>query len=134
MRTIAPIIAPIIASLSLTLVGCGGGDEGPKTYPVSGTVTIDGAPLGNGNITFDVKSGGHPTMGAIADGKFNFEVAAGSYTVRVNAVEETGEKDQYDEPVTVSVVDPAFNVDSTLTADVKESENTFSFDVKRIAE
>lgn len=127
-------IAPFIVFFCLTVIGCGGGDSGPKTYPVTGTVNIDGAPLSDGNITFDVNGSGHPTMGAVVDGKFDFEAAAGNYTVRVNAIEQTGEKDQYGEVVTISIVDPAFNDTSTLSAEVKEGDNSFSFEVKRIAE
>ncbi len=39
-------------ALLLPIVGCGGGNEGPERYDVSGTVTYGEKPLGRGRITF----------------------------------------------------------------------------------
>jgi hypothetical protein len=53
---------------SLVIMGCG--DGRPTRVPVSGTVLIDGQPLGRGNIKF-VPADGRPSAGKIAaDGSF----------------------------------------------------------------
>jgi hypothetical protein len=58
----------ILLLLMLTLLaGC---DDRPTRVPVSGIVTIDGQPLGRGNIKF-VPASGRPSAGAIGeDGRF----------------------------------------------------------------
>src|SRR5690606_23163415 len=42
----------LFACLSLGLVGCGAGADGPPMYAVSGLVTFDGQPVEKGRILF----------------------------------------------------------------------------------
>ena len=112
-------------------IGCGGGDKRETTL-VSGTVTFAGKPLEEGNIVFDPVDGtGGSSMGAITNGKFEFESELGNKRVLINAVRVTEEKDQYGEPVTESYIPAKYNEESTLTAEVKaDGENTFTFELE----
>lgn len=88
------------ATLLLSLLlGCvaGCGDGGPKLYPVSGRVTIDGEPLTYGYIRF-VPTEGRPSDAQLAsDGTFTLRyqggregALAGSHRVEVAANEVLG--------------------------------------------
>ena len=44
-------LVALVGSL-LLLVGCGDGDTGPATVPVSGTLTLDGNPVAGAEVTF----------------------------------------------------------------------------------
>ena len=63
---------------AILLVGCGGGDEGPKLVPVSGVVTVDGAPLATANVSFRPDTSKGNTVpyepGGAADGTGRFEL------------------------------------------------------------
>lgn len=115
--------------LALTIAGCGGNPdlkEGAQKYKVSGTVTLDGKPLENGSVTFDPKDGsGTPAFGGIEDGKFNCEVAAGTWIARFAAgTRDTGEKDEYGEPITESIVLPEkYTSKSEVEVVIKAEEN-----------
>jgi hypothetical protein len=109
------------------LGGCESG--GPKTYPVSGTVTWNAQPLADGNITFiDLDKAGLEHAGKIAEGKFQCQVAAGKKKVVITASREVGKVDpamgaaprqQY---IPARYSDP-FN--TTLRAEVKpDGDNT----------
>lgn len=41
----------IFLALALSLPGCGGGTDGPPRVPVAGTVTLDGQPLANAEVS-----------------------------------------------------------------------------------
>lgn len=82
-----PILA---AALLLGAVGCG--DGRPARVPVSGVVSIDGAPVTRGSIKF-VPERGRPSFGEIgSDGRFtltcydgNDGALPGKHRVQVNA-------------------------------------------------
>lgn len=78
----------LVAWLPLCL-GCG-----PRTFPISGTVSFDGEPLTAGTITFEPADGRGPTAGGeIAAGRY--EVAAptaGDKRVRIFATRPTGRR------------------------------------------
>src|SRR6187402_3508457 len=72
----------------VVMTGCGGDPLGRQ--PISGTVSIDGAPVEKGNIAFTpVDTAPTSTGGTIEAGKFSFErskgLPAGKYRVKVNA-------------------------------------------------
>jgi hypothetical protein len=62
----------ILLGLGLFLgAGCGAQDEGPKTYPVSGTVTLKGQPAEGVTVSFIPDSGGQSAVGVTdASGKY----------------------------------------------------------------
>jgi hypothetical protein len=66
----------------LMVAGCN--DAGPKTYLVTGTVTLDGQPLKEADILFlplDTSLG--PDAGRIRDGHFAFRAKAGRKLVQI---------------------------------------------------
>lgn len=81
--------------------GCG--DGGPKTYPVSGTVTLDDKPLAGATITFFPDSGNNPAATlSDAQGKYAMSTrkqgdgaVTGSYTVTVTKYQRGPEENPY---------------------------------------
>jgi hypothetical protein len=78
--------------LLLTILGlCGCGGANVNVAPVSGTVTLDGAPLKTASVTFQPKEGGRPSFGVTNDqGRYVLEYSlnelgakVGTCTVRI---------------------------------------------------
>ncbi len=70
----------LVVSLSgATLVGCGSGAPTVNTVPVSGTVTLDGKPLGEAVVKFyDVEGKNNPSAGT-TDASGNFSLGFATY-------------------------------------------------------
>ncbi|NLE39896.1 MAG: hypothetical protein GX621_17905 [Pirellulaceae bacterium] len=117
--------------------GCGEN----RRQGIEGTVTFDGRPIPNGNISFIPQGDARgPAAGAvIKDGRFAIDPAkgtfAGTFRVEIVAARETAEA--VVDPVTGERVSlreqyiPAkYNVESELTADIKEGEpNRLEYDL-----
>ena len=93
----ADILRTLLVSTGLLLLvsGCGEGNTLGR-HPISGTVTLDGAPLPQGNIAFQPTSGGATSSGAtITAGKYSMDAAKGlpSGTYRVVINSSSGSKD-----------------------------------------
>ena len=87
--TIDQLRRPYLAVLGLTVVvgslGCGR-TPGLNVHPVSGTVTVDGAPLAEGWITFRALEGDTRGMaGRITNGAYRAEAFAGPARIAVTA-------------------------------------------------
>ena len=86
----------VLVLCSILLSGCGG--DGLNRASVSGTVTLDGAPITDGYVTFTSEPGTScPTVaGVIKDGSYTIPVkngpVPGNYTVTVSASAPTGNK------------------------------------------
>ena len=123
------------ACLSLfVLAGCGDG-RGVRV-PVSGAVTVDGAPLAFGSILFEPLAGGdnnRPGGGALeSDGTFRVSaytafdgLPPGSYRVAITGTEHISDTSQrwhaprkYSQPAT-----------SGLTAEIEEATDQLNFDL-----
>jgi hypothetical protein len=120
-----------LACLLVLLVGCG--PSGPKTYPISGTVSWNGQPVPKGHIVFASADGSMaPDAGAILDGRFAFRAKAGHKRVEVYADRESGPPD----PVMhiaprESYIPAEYNAQTTLTAEVVAgADNEFNFDLR----
>jgi hypothetical protein len=139
-----------------SLVGCGGGGEGaskgPKTYPVSGTVTQGGKPLEGATILFVLSDGKKSASGkSDSSGRYTLSTAkpgdgavAGQYKVAITKFDtaasgvDMSDKD-YTPPDPSKPAPVAKNLlpdkyakpdSSGLTATVKESgENKIDFTV-----
>lgn len=90
-------------TLALFVVtGCGGGPDRPQTVPVSGTVTYNGEPVADANVTFYPEEGRPASGKTDAQGRFDslttFEpgdgAVVGKHTVTVNPSSEVS-----DEPI-----------------------------------
>lgn len=112
---------------ALLLSGCGG--DGPAKYSVTGSVQLDGAPLPEGDITFEPKTKTlHPGQSNIKDGKYSTQLENGSYAVKIQArkkvplgpgeVSASGEKEKL-----VPIIPPQFNDKTTLAVDVSGATN-----------
>lgn len=119
-----------LAGCVLALLG-GAGCSNDPFREVSGTVTLDGKPLPEGEIIFiSPDNSTTPSTGPIADGKFQFKATVGAKKVQVNAVRDTG-RVELGAKVYESIIPPQYNAKTTLTADVKASgPNEFAFEVK----
>ena len=124
-------LALTITLLAISLTGCG--ESGPATYPVSGTVTLDGQPLENGRIVFrDTERKISSAGGPITNGEFSFRSQPATMRVEINARREIpgkfvspapGEK----VPLTEETIPARYNKKSEMTKEVTEGENTFEF-------
>lgn len=129
--------------LILALVGCGGGtpsDNLPRTA-VSGSVTLDGQPLAQGNIAFDPAERGPGTtqaIGEIKDGKFSIEKTLGpvpgKYKVSISSIPPVAIAPGED-PGTRPKMDPEkvpaqYNIKTTMTQEVAAGSPPLTFDLK----
>ncbi len=125
--------------LPLVIAGCGGKDDGPERFPVSGTVTFDGAPVADGEIRFlPIDGNGAADATRIIAGRFETTATAGPKRVEVTATREVPGK-MVESAVNPGQMEPAieeyipaqYNTDSTLGEEVNAAgPNTFTFDLK----
>lgn len=125
----------VLTALVVMICGCA-----EKMHSVSGQVSLDGAPVVDGSISFAPTDGKGPSFGgAIVSG--SYAVAApthGRKVVRVSAIRTTGRKVPEDPLIPNSpLVDETepyipieFNDQSTLTCDVVAGPNSFDFNLK----
>jgi hypothetical protein len=112
----------------LTAEGCG--DAGPKTYPVSGTVSLDGRPLEEGDIYFyPLDPNISADAGKIKAGQFAFRTKAGKKRVEIRASRVVpGKQTPMGGPVRTEFLPPRYNTQTSLTAEVlAKDENRFEF-------
>ena len=75
----------LLAVGAVFISGC---NNGPKHYPVAGTVTLDGVPLSDGEIIFFPIPDGPPDSGLLEDGTFSLMCLPGEKRVQVTAVRD----------------------------------------------
>ena len=122
--------------LFVVMIGCGGKSE--KRYPVTGKVTLDSQPLGEGTITFTPIGKGLSSGGTIQNGSYSIPEdqgpSEGKFKVAVNSRKATGKsikgRDNSTVPETAEIVAPQFNATSGLTADIGSGKSEHNFDVK----
>ncbi len=119
----------------LAAIGCE--QPGPKTYPVSGTVTFDSKPIAQGDILFIPENRAlAPEGGKIADGKFQARAKPGTCRVEITAL-NIGPDTQVimGSPIAENFIPERYNGESELTADVSATEeNVFEFALQSSAE
>ena len=130
-----PTLSAGCAALALVLsAGCG---SEPKAE-VSGTVTLDGAPIENGAIQFYPVGANGQTAGAgIENGKYKVSTSVGEMTVTINASKVVGKQKMYDTPDSpvidkvVEILPPEYNSMSTLKVTLKAGVNeNVNFELK----
>jgi hypothetical protein len=113
------------------LFGCGG--ENLDIAPVSGTVTLDGAPLKRASVTFQPKDGGRPSFGVTNDqGRYVLEYSVqdlgakvGTCRVRITTESRSDDagskpskelvpKRYFQEPIEVQVESKSNTIDIAL--------------------
>jgi len=127
----------LLSALLLLAVAGGCGPGGPKTYPVSGTVTFDGEVVADGYIVFTGKSSTVPPATAtIADGKYSLLATADTHRVEIQASRFIGPEN----PIMglrakAQYVPERYNIESTLSAEVTPTgENRFPFELTSTSE
>lgn len=132
----------VLGVFGVSVAGCNGdGDQRPRER-VSGTVTLDGAPLAAGDITFmpaDPASSSTAAAGKVVNGAYDIPHAEGPmpgpYRVSISSVEETAppnaakaQPGDGDAPILKERLPATYNKDTTLKADVaKGGKNVFDF-------
>ena len=130
----------------IVAAGCGGGsDDGLDRQNVYGKVTLDGAPLPHGIISFDPAEGSPGTVsvgGVVTDGSYNIERATGptpgKYRVSIRSAGTDEGIDLNAAPgappprkkAAKDPIPPEYNTKSTLTAEVKAESTEVNFDLK----
>ena len=112
------------------IVGCGG----DGLTDVTGTVTIDGMPLAEGDIILEAADKNAAPQGTtIKNGEFKLRIAPGNKIVRITASEGDGKIDPLMKTEGKRSIIPAeFNEKSTLTAEIKAGVNApLTFEVKK---
>ncbi|QDU74459.1 hypothetical protein Pan97_14670 [Bremerella volcania] len=113
--------------------GC---DQGPARepnprYAVTGTVTLDGQPLTEGEIIFesaeDAAAGIPPAIGKIENGKYEVKAAPGTKKVSISVKVPDGPADVTGLQPTKETIPAKYNAKTTLTSDVTEGKNTADF-------
>ncbi|MFO0950537.1 MAG: hypothetical protein U0835_05170 [Isosphaeraceae bacterium] len=132
-------LAAAVLALAALAPGCGSEPADFPREPVAGTITLDGRPLDEGLITFTPTDKPEPVVSAVVtDGAFTLGrpdgPAPGPHRVEVWSQKPTGktvrDPDRAGEKVAEvrSVVPEHYNVNTTLTAEVKPgADNRFEF-------
>jgi hypothetical protein len=126
MRGFVRAPSPLALVSIVVLAGCGSGEVGPLKVEVSGTVTLDGAPLPEGEITFHPTGPGQTGGGPIKDGEFTVELTPAAMKVEITSWRETGQSETLESGesgvVRTQVVPAQFNEKTTLEATIPESD------------
>ena len=147
MITRVPLVAVLLAMPVVLGCGSAGGDR-PTTYPVAGTVTMNGQPVADANLNFQLADGTRGTVG-VTDAQGRYELTTftaddgalpGEYRVAVTqfekpapgaAVDEDHPNYDPDAPAFVPqnlLPDRYANPETSgLTATVTEGPNTVDF-------
>lgn len=139
------LLVVAVSLLTLQLTGCGRVNDQPELGQVTGTVTLDGAPLKGIEVVFFPDSG-RPARGKTdAEGKYELRYIREVFGTKVghNRVEiapnEEGEEDSEEDDSSENdsakqtrkrgkVKIPArYNTETVLEADVQPYENVFDF-------
>lgn len=121
-----------VGAIGLLLTGCG--PAGPVKHLVTGTVTLDGQPIPDGNIILsDPQLHLSPAGGKIVDGQYRLESWAGTKCVAVFAHRDTGE--EFNEMMQMTItkreqyVPARYNDRSELTIEVAAGDNQINLEL-----
>lgn len=115
------------------LTGCGGSNDGPTRYDVSGSISYQGEPLESGRITFvpDEEKGNQGPVGyaLIKGGKYDTSAPGGKGTI-AGGIQILITGYDFTKTATNEVRPPLF-VDYKETADInaEDASTTLDFDV-----
>lgn len=136
MRSSSTYIRFTLAILVLCSVGCGGGDDGPQMYVVSGTVSMEGSPVETGRILFRTAGAGKAFSADINDGAYELEAEAGEMAVEITASRiipgkfDNSNPDDEPQPVGEMYIPAKYNSKTELKATVNpDGENEVPFNL-----
>lgn len=124
----------LLAFVAALAAQAGCGSTSARTYVVTGTVTLDGAALPQGDITFRSLDPDVPSdAGKISNGSFRFQARAGKKRVEIYAsriVPGSEKNGLMGRPKREEIVPTRYNTRSELEVDVTaEGANAFSFEL-----
>jgi hypothetical protein len=140
----------LLFTMGLLLLGCGGPEvDRVELVRVRGLVTLDGKPLSKAVIVFEAPDGSFSYAQTSSRGGYDLRfdsqnrgVTPGAKTVRISMNRRIHGLNSTDEGVPgdkaggwfgkqpPEAIPAKYNADSTLTAEVTSSTNTFNFDLK----
>ncbi|MCS7239476.1 MAG: carboxypeptidase-like regulatory domain-containing protein [Thermoguttaceae bacterium] len=146
MRQSCGVIFVALTISALLLAGCGG-QAGPTTYRVTGTVTQDGKPLADAAVTFHPVGQGQPAVGRTdASGRYETSALPGRYRVTVakyasaeGGTAAAAPSGEYQEAAPGTTPAPSRNIlpakyadpaTSGFEVEVKPGDNTFDFRIE----
>jgi len=140
-RALTVFSCAVLACLFVS--GCGAEKDPQGRLPISGAVTLDGAPLNKGSIRFEPQDAqaGTPSGAMIDKGRYAIPrdqgLAPGVYRVILTATEASAENRTADEimnnpgPPPKELIPPSYNRQSKITVEVKAAgPNQFDFPIK----
>ena len=81
-------LALLCAVISLGLIGCGGGTNGPPRFEVKGTISWNGSPVEGATVTYLLKGTGYSATAVTdAQGQYSLKATAGENLVMVSKTE-----------------------------------------------
>lgn len=135
MKTAASSIG-IFVSLALAIAVTGCSKESSSKGTLSGTVTLDGAPVKSGTIRFDPVDGRTASADVmITDGKYTAAVVPGDKRVSISAQKVVGKKKMYDTPespvvdLTEEMIPKRYNALTELKLTVGAGSQDKNFDL-----
>lgn len=132
-------LAGLIAGACLAILAAGcSGQPGPPKHRVSGTVSLAGKPMPDGEVYFRMPSTGAIEVFSVKAGAFKGAAAAGRHRVEIYRFEQptptAAELEKMDPMARAlatekkNLLPPEYNTRSTLEADVQPGEpNRFEF-------
>ena len=122
--------------LGVVASGCGGSDDTPELGTVSGTVTLDGDPVPNANVSFTPVEGGRPSAGTTdEDGYYELMYSLNNPGAlpgehRVGITTATTVTNEAGDDVEVPEKIPAqYNTETELTKKVEPTSQTIDFEL-----
>jgi hypothetical protein len=117
----------VVITLMLGSMGCNPPAKGAaKSHPVKGVVNLDGKPMAEGEIHFEV-TGYPPAVLPIKDGSFAGDAPEGKNKVQILRLEKPKAEKDKPESVGKNTIPAKWNTASTLEATVPGSD--FKFDI-----
>ena len=146
-RMSAPRLLVLAAMCLVAVTGCGGTKGGPATIEVTGTVTLNGAPIDGASVLFSPDIGssdgrlasqattdtaGHFKLSThVGGGKFKSGIVPGKYVVSVTKLDTAATKNTFSPPKNLLPPKYADPKTSLLNADVVAGQtNDFQFPLK----
>ncbi|NQT15322.1 MAG: hypothetical protein HQ582_21375 [Planctomycetes bacterium] len=130
-RTPSLLVVCVSVAIAFCMTGCFGG--GPELGTVTGTVTLDGKPLAEAQVTFQPKDGSYSVGTTDSAGRYELEYTrdkpgaiVGSHIVRIKT--QTTSTDESGNEIQVPQrVPEKYNYRSMLLRQVEPGENRFDF-------
>lgn len=120
-----PRRAIVLLMVMSVAVGC---SRGPRTYPVSGSVTWNGAPVDEGTINFIAEDlSVAPDSAKIVNGRYDARVKAGIKKVEIFGTRDKRFNEAMGQMERESYIPSRYNAETTLVREVAPRENSLDF-------